>query len=204
MKLRLLTTLIAAAALGGCATYDYAGGSGSGGYYHGRASTDYYYGPYGGAYGYPGYGGYGYGRYLYGPRHYGPYGYGYRPPYYYRPPHYPRPPRGDDDGDRGSDRPPPWRAPDGRYRDTGQVLVPPSNAAVPQVPRGPVLGEGRRNSPWRAPTAVPRAEAVPQAPRMERSRPVPRMQRESAPSRRESAPSRRESGGQEQVRQLEP
>ena len=57
MKLRLITTLIAVAALSGCATYDYAGGSAPGGYYYGRSAPSYYNDGYG--YGYPGYGGYG-------------------------------------------------------------------------------------------------------------------------------------------------
>lgn len=201
MKLRLLATLVAAVALSGCATYDYAGGSGSGGYYHGRAPAEYYYGPYGGAYSYPGYGNYGHGRYRYGPRYYGPRGYGYRPPYYYpyRPPHYPhpRPPRDDGDrSDRGDDRPPPWRRPDGRYHDTGRVMVPPRHAPMPEAPTGPSRDDSERMSPWRS-IAPPPSDPSPAEPRAEPSRPAPQVQRDSAPPWRESS-------GQEQFPQEEP
>mgnify|MGYP007039728057 CR=1 FL=1 len=73
MKLRLLTAIFAIAALGGCATYDYAGGSAPGGYYYGRPTVESY-GPYGSGYGYgPSYGG-GYGS-VYGGYGYGSYGY---------------------------------------------------------------------------------------------------------------------------------
>ena len=80
MKMRLLITLAAAAALGGCASYyDYAAGSAPGGYYVGRAPAAAY-GPFDSGYGY-GYGGgmslgYGYGNYG------GFGGYGYSRPYY--------------------------------------------------------------------------------------------------------------------------
>ena len=176
--LRLLTTLLAAAALGGCATYDYAGsGSAPGGYYYGRASGGGY-GPYYDGYGYPsyGYGGYGYGGYYGG--YYNPY-YGYGGyPYYIHRPHHPRPPRPDrpDDG-----RAPPWRNPqDGRYRESGRVMIPPANR-VPQVPARPqVLGDGRpavsnpgvrvRPESGEAPPRM----SQPSPPRVERSRPVER------------------------------
>lgn len=188
MKLRLLTTLLAAAALSACATYDYAGGSGAGGYYHGRPSVDYY-GPYGNAYGYPSYGypGYGYGqsRYGYGSRYYGSYG-GYHP---YRP-HYPRPPRHDHDGDdhdgddhdgdddRG-DRPPPWRAPDGRYQDTGQVMIPPRDRGqMLDAPSQPIQAGPSR------PMAPPRPSNDSEAPGAERARPMQQAQRERATQQR--------------------
>ncbi len=142
MKMRLLTALFAAAALSGCATYDYAGGSAPGGYYYGRPSVDYY-GPYGGGYGYGSYGydygGYGYG-YGYSPYRFGYYG-GYYPYYPYRP-HNPRPPRPDNDDNRPPSqggRPPPWRRPDGRYQDSGQVMIPPRNGIVPQAPSQPQI-----------------------------------------------------------------
>ena len=182
MKLRLLTALFATAVLGGCATYDYAGGSAPGGYYHGRPSVEYY-GPYGGGYGYGayGYGGYGYGSgYGYG---YPPYGYGYYGgyyPYYPYRPHHPRPPRPDHDN---NDRPPPWRRPDGRYQESGQVMIPPRNG-VPQAPSQPQV----RNDGGRYPGIRVRPEggnqpqrmATPSQPRpMERSRPAERPQ--SAP-----------------------
>lgn len=193
MKLRLLTTLLAAAALSGCATYDYAGGNGDGGYYHGRPSAGY--GPYGGAYGYPGYGGYGYGGYSgYG------YGYnsgyfgssGYYSPYRYYRPHYPRRPGPDHDrGDR-NDRPAPWRRPDGRYQDTGRVMIPPHAGA--QSPR---QVQARPSRPMVAP--APRASSFPSAPRMQAPRmqaprmQAPRMQqRSSPPPMVQGAPTRRE------------
>lgn len=144
MKLRLLGVLLAATGLGGCASYDYAGGA-AGGYYHGRPSVDHY-----GGYGaYGGYPAYGYGGYGYGSRYYG--GYGYYPYYnsYYPYPRYyiVRPPHGDrgdhhdhdrdppgDDHPRG-ERPPPWRRPDGRYVDSGGVMIPGQrNMPRPMVP----------------------------------------------------------------------
>lgn len=195
MKLRLFTAILAAAALGGCATYDYAGGSAPGGYYYGRAPVDSY-GPYGGGYGYgPSYGYGGYAGYGYG---YG--GYGYSPtPYYggyypYRPhrPHHPRPPRPDDNNNppRG-DRPPPWRHPDGRYQETGGVMIPPRNRvqqapSQPQVradggqPRFPgIRPNGGGQPPRMAPQSPPRQ--MERAPRpversVERARPAPRSQ----------------------------
>lgn len=152
MKLRLLSVLLAAAGLGGCATYDYAGG-GSGGYYHGRPTAESQLGVYGsygryggyGSYGaYGGYPPYGYGRYGYGSRYYGSYGYS---PYYghYPYPRYyvlrPQPPGHghdrDDHRDRREKRPPPWRTPDGRYLDNGGTMIPPGPRAQaePGVPR---------------------------------------------------------------------
>ncbi len=180
MNMRLLTTLIAAAALSGCATYDYAGGSGAGGYYYGRPSTEYY-GPYGGAYGYPSYG---YGSYYYGYGYRDPYGYygGYYPyyPYY---PHWPRPPRPPhtDPPDPPTDRAPAWRNPqDGRYRESGRVMIPPHNRSVaPTVPGQPqVRNPGVRQ---RVVDGEPRQMSQPAAPRaVERTRPVER----AAPERR--------------------
>ena len=144
-KLRLLTTLLAAAALGACASYDYVGGNAPGGYYYGRASSGAGYGPYYDGYGYPSYGYGGYGGY----RGYG-YGYGgyYNPyygyggyPYYPHRPHRPRPPQSDPPRDG---RAPPWRDPvDGRYRESGRVMLPPANRVL-QAPAQPqVVGGGR-------------------------------------------------------------
>lgn len=206
MKLRLLTAFFAAAALGGCATYDYAGGSAPGGYYHGRPSVEYY-GPYGGSYGY---GSYGYGSGYYGGGYgygYSPYNYGYYGGYYpggyypYRPyrPHHPRPPRPDNDDDRPPSqggRPPPWRRPDGRYQDSGQVMIPPRNG-IPQVPSQPQV----RNEGGRYPGMRVRPEggdrpvrmASPSQPRpMERSRPVERTQPTPRAERREAVRTRTE------------
>lgn len=172
-KSRLLTVLLAAAALGGCATYDYAGGSAPGGYYYGRASSAYGYGPYDNGYGYPysyGYGGY-----------YNPYyGYGGYYPYYpYYPPHRPRPPRPPRPYEP-EDRAPPWRDPvDGRYRESGRVLVPPRNRV--QVPGQPqAIGGGRPaiNNPGvrqrQDDGPTPPRMSQPSAPRVERSRPAER------------------------------
>ena len=185
-KLRLLTTLLAAAALSGCATYDYAGGSAPGGYYYGRASSGagYGYGPYYDGYGYPsyGYGGGGYG-YGYGGGYYNPY-YGYGGYYPYRPyhPHRPRPPRPEEPGDG---RAPPWRNPqDGRYRESGRVMIPPGSR-VPQVPGQPqVIGGGRpainnpgvrqRPESGQGPQRMSQPSAPRSEPRVERSRPVER------------------------------
>ena len=180
-KLRLFTLLLAAAALGGCASYDYVGGNAPGGYYYGRASSGAGYGPYYDGYGYPsyGYGGYGYGGYGYGyGGYYNPY-YGYGGyPYYPHRPHRPRPPRPDQPGDG---RAPPWRNPvDGRYRESGRVKVPPANRVL-QVPAQPqVVGGGRpainnpgirtRPSDSEAPVRI----SQPTPSRVERSRPVER------------------------------
>ncbi|MGH8025385.1 MAG: hypothetical protein ACREO0_01545 [Pseudoxanthomonas sp.] len=194
MKMRLLTALFATAALSGCATYDYAGGSAPGGYYYGRPSVEYY-GPYGGSYGY---GAYGYGDYYgygYSPYRYGYYG-SYYPYYPYRP-HHPRPPRPDHDDDRPPSqggRPPPWRRPDGRYQDSGQVMIPPRNG-VPQVPSQPqVRNEGGRYPGMRVRPEdgnQPRMSNPSQPRPMERSRPVERAQpvtRESRPRVRTEEP----------------
>ena len=180
MKMRLLITLVAAAALSGCASYyDTAVGSAPGGYYVGRAPAASY-GPFDSGYGYGG-GvslGYGYGNY----GGYGSYGYsrpwygygGYYPYYPYRPYH-PRPPRPDTDNPRPpgqGDRPPPWRRPDGRYQETGQVMIPPRR----QVPSQPGVTYPDRSQA----TPSPRPMAPPSAPRMERperSRPAERMER---------------------------
>ena len=172
MKLRLITTLIVATALSGCATYDYAGGSAPGGYYYGRSAPSYYDDGYG--YGYGGY--YGYSPY---------YGYGGYPYYIYRPIYRPhRPHRPDHDGkpDPGDDRAPPWRNPvDGRYLESGRVKIPPQNR-IPQSPGQPrVVGDGRQPSgnngirvrPSNPSNDAPRRIVMPApAPRVvERSRP---------------------------------
>lgn len=191
-KLRLLTTLLAAAALGGCATYDYAGGSAPGGYYYGRAASSY--GPYYDGYGYPSYGYGGYGGYGYGyGGYYNPYyGYGGYYPYYPHRPHHPRPPRPEQPG---TDRAPASRDPsDGRYRETGQVMIPPrSRVPMPSQPqpvgaaRPAVNNPGVRQRPQGpAPTAAPR-QVQPSAPRIERPSParVERAAPVSRPSTRE-------------------
>ncbi|MET1024817.1 MAG: hypothetical protein ABWX87_10975 [Pseudoxanthomonas sp.] len=146
---RLLISAIALAGLGGCATYDYAGGSAPGGYYSGSPSYEYsypdgYYGGYGGSYGYGLYGGYG------GFGGYGGYGYSYSPGYYgyYNRPYYvirprPRPPHGDHDGHHDNDHRPPVSGGGGGNR-------PPPGGPRPWRPgqgrpRPPVVGgeEGR-------------------------------------------------------------
>lgn len=121
MKLRLLTGLAIAMALGGCASYGYVGAGG--GYYSGYPATTYRYDVHGAAYPYypyytPGWslglGYYGGGYYPY-PRvihHYHrPPAHGPRPDGGHRPPgpgggpsHHPPPPSSDRDGDRA-----PWR-----------------------------------------------------------------------------------------------
>lgn len=174
MKLRLVTTLFAAAALSGCATYDYAGGSAPGGYYYGRSTPSY--GPYddGYGYGYPSYGYGGYGYYGYSPY----YGYGGYYPYY---PYRPHRPHHNDKPDPDNGRAPPWRNPeDGRYRESGQVKIPPHNR-IPQSPGQPqIVGDGRqptRNNGIRARQDgdPPRRIAEPAPPRpVERSRPPER------------------------------
>ncbi len=184
MKLRLLTTLAVAAILSGCATYDYAGGSAPGGYYHGRPSVEYY-GPYGGGYGYygypssgyiGGYTGYGYSRPYYG------YGSGYYP---YRPYHRPhRPPARPDHGGHNPPPPtsqvkraPPWRTLDGRYLESGSVMIPPRHRGVPQAIGPPALRDPGR------PQAVPapRPMGPPSAPRAERPPPMERTERVRVP-----------------------
>jgi hypothetical protein len=176
MKLRLITALIAAAALSGCATYDYAGGNAPGGYYYGRSTPSYgpYYDGYG--YGYPSYGYGGYGGYGYG---YGGYG-GYYPYYLYRPVR-PHRPDHDHEPDPGSDRAPPWRSPvDGRYRESGRVKIPPQNR-LPQSPGQPrITGDGRQSDGnagirQRPTSEPPRRVAEPSPPRsVERPRAVER------------------------------
>ena len=197
MKMRLLTALFATAALSGCATYDYAGGSAPGGYYYGRPSVEYY-GPYGGGYGYGsyGYGGYGYG----GGYGYSPYGYygGYYPYYPYRPHRPHRPDHNDDRPPSQGGRPPPWRRPDGRYQDSGQVMIPPRNG-IPQAPSQPqARPEGGRYPGMRV-----RPEGGNQQPRMSApSQPQPRQMERSRPvERAQSAP---RTGNRERVRNDEP
>lgn len=195
MKFRLLATLLATAALGGCATYDYSGGSAPGGYYTGRPSVDYV-GPYSNGYGYGGisygygsgyYGGYGYSRPGYG------YG-GYYPHYPYRP-HHPRPPRPDTDNprppDRG-DRPPPWRNPDGRYQESGKVMIPPRNRPMPSAPSQPSQNYPQR--PQMAPPSRPMARPAPPPRAVERQRPM----------EARSAPAPRSRFSDERVRTVEP
>ena len=171
MKLRLLTTLLAAA-LSGCATYDYTSGSAPGGYYHGRPSVEYY-GPYGDSYGYgyPAYGGYGYygSRGYYNPRYY--YGgyYPYYPPYR---PHRPRPPRDDHNPPVQGDRAPPWRRPDGRYQESGGVMIPPATAACRRRPAS-LASPANLSSAIRGATQAFRRSCAPRAPWLSRPRRAP-------------------------------
>ncbi len=191
MKLRLITTLIAAAALSGCATYDYAGGSAPGGYYYGRSTPSYYNDGYG--YGYPGYGYGGYGGYGYGG--YGYYGYspyygfgGYYPYYIYRPHNH----NHNDKPDPGNDRPPPWRNPqNGRYMESGRVKIPPQNR-IPQSPGQPrVLGDERQPG---GNTGVRVRPSGDQPRRMSEPSP-PRMMERSRPPERSAPPPRSENRG---------
>ncbi|CBA14889.1 hypothetical protein [Xanthomonas albilineans] len=79
MTLRLICAAGLLATLGGCATYDYAGGN-EGGYYRGAPSVEYRYPAGYSEYAYP----YGMAPYAYGPGYYGYYGYySYGVPYYY-------------------------------------------------------------------------------------------------------------------------
>lgn len=126
MKMRLLTAVFAAAALSGCATYDYIGGGAPGGYYYGRPSVEYY-GPYGESYGYGYYGYYPYsyyGYYGYYPYYYYPY-YLYRPYRPPRPPLPPRPPRPPLPPNQNYDQPPSQGA---------RPATAPSRSGVPQAP----------------------------------------------------------------------
>ncbi len=162
MKFRpILMAVLAAATLGGCATYDYVGGSTPGGYYHGRSTVDYV-GPYSGRYGYPSVGigtGYGYLNYGYGYPSYYRYGYGYpygqghyHPPYRppYRPPvsppptGQPQPPPSVDNGHR----PPPWRNPTGQPRNPEQSAYWRERREQSEGNRGP--------APWRNPAGQTR------------------------------------------------
>lgn len=178
MKMRLLITLVAATALSGCASYyDTAAGSAPGGYYVGRSPAASY-GPYYNDYGYGGVSlGYGYGGY------YG--GYGYSRPYYgyggyypYHPyrPYHPRPDKPDTRPPGEGNRAPPWRRPDGRYQESGRVMIPSRHQAVPQESNAVGIGYPDRSQV----TPSPRPMAPPSAPRMERmerSRPAERMER---------------------------
>ena len=195
MKMRLLTALLATAALSGCATYDYAGGSAPGGYYYGRPSVEYY-GPYGGSYGYGAYDSYGYGGY-YAPYSYGYYG-GYYPYYPYRPhrPHRPRPDNDDNRPPSQGGRPPPWRRPDGRYQDSGQVMIPPRNG-VPQAPSQPQL----RSDGGRYPGMRVRPEGGNQPPRMSNPSQPRQMERSRPAERAQPAP---RTGTRERIRTEEP
>ncbi len=164
---RFLISAIALAGLGGCATYDYAGGSAPGGYYSGSPRYEYsypdgYYGGYGGGFGgsygyglYGGYGGYGYSP--------GYYGYGSSRPYYVIRPQ-PRPPRGDhhdnhhrppQGGPRpgrpgdGRPRPPSAGGEEGRPRpQLPDRLRPPSERTTPQGVRGEGRPSRRRQRSW--------------------------------------------------------
>ena len=181
MKMRLLTTLVAATALGGCASYyDTAAGSAPGGYYVGRAPAAAY-GPFDSGYGYGGmslgygfgYGGFGYGGYGFSRPYYG-YG-GYYPYHPYRP-YPPRPPRPDTETPRPpgeGNRPPPWRRPDGRYQESGSVMIPPRRQQA--VPQDASAAAGYPDRPQVTPP--PRPMAPPSAPRVERPRPVERVER---------------------------
>lgn len=190
MKLRLITALIAAAALSGCATYDYAGGSAPGGYYYGRSAPSY--GPYDDGYGY-GYPSYGYGGYGY-------YGYGSYYPYYLYRPHRPHRPDHGPKPDPGSDRAPPWRNPiDGRYRESGRVKIPPQDR-IPQSPGIPrVTGsEGRQPSGNNGVRQRPTSEPPRRMAEPSQSRPVER----SRPPERSAPPPRTEN--RSRVRSQEP
>lgn len=194
MKLRLITALIAATALSGCATYDYAGGSAPGGYYYGRSAPSYYNDGYG--YGYPGYGGYGgYGYYGYSPY----YGFGGYYPYYIYRPHRPHRPDHDQKPDPDNGRAPPWRNPDnGYYRESGRVKIPPQNR-IPQSPGQPrVTGDGRQPSGSSGIRVRP-ANDAPQ--RMSEPAP-PRMVERPPPAERSAPPPRSENRGR--VRSEEP
>lgn len=155
MKFRAFAVAaVALAALGGCATYDYAAGSAPGGYYSGQPQVEYYgsYGyPYGG-YGYPyGYGGYGYpyGGYAY------PYGYGghYYPRYYG---HVPRPRPGG-----GTTQPPTGEQPrqDGRapWRDLRRIVEEKDRGrqVAPRAYQMPPGGQPARIAPAPRPQAMP-------------------------------------------------
>lgn len=146
MKLRLLLATGMLVVLGGCATYDYAGGS-AGGYYRGSPETRYRYPD-----GY--YGGYG-SPYYYGAGSIGLYDYPvyptYRGPYYYgRPGHRPPPPR-PDNGHRPPPRPggdPGHRPPPSAGGPGNQGPRPPS-PRPPSTPRPPRPAEARTPAPWR-------------------------------------------------------
>ena len=180
---KLVLPAACAVLLGGCVSYGYSGGYGSGGYYYGQPSVRYY----GGAsYGYP-YSSYPYSRYYGGSRYgYGyPYGYGgyYGHPYY---PYYPRHPRGGhgrDDHDRdGHDNPPPSRP---RLTGTEGGLLREAIRRQNQMPmRQPARG------PSQVPTLrgrldQPRPAGVQQEmrPRMQVERRMPMERREPAPAR---------------------
>ena len=183
MKTRLLITLVAVTALSGCAsTYDYAAGSAPGGYYVGRAPAASY-GPFHGGYGYGGMSlGYGYGGYYGYSRPF--YGYGGYYPYHPYRPYYPRPPRPDKPDTRPpgeGNRPPPWRRPDGRYQESGRVMIPPRHQAVPQE-SNVAAGMGYPDRPQVSPS--PRPMAPPSRPRVERPRPMERMERMERPQHR--------------------
>lgn len=190
-RIYLTAVAVASLALGGCATYDYVGDTAPGGYYHGRPSTQYY-DPYGGYYGGGVYSGYGY----YGPYRYGGYSsypyYGYYGPYYPYYPHHPRPPRPGDHTPKppstgGGDRPPPWRDPTGRWRESGShPLVPNRAGQVAPAPSQPRVGDSgyrvpRVTAPPSAPRAVERSQRMERAApsRVERSEPAPRPSRRS-------------------------
>lgn len=126
MKVRMLMAAGMMALLGGCATYDYAGGE-SGGYYRGTPGVQYRYPPgyYDGYYGYP--------YYYYGPGWLGLYDYPVYPgPYYYqRPIHRPPPP------------PPP------RPGHDYPGGPPPPGSVGPRPPRPAEPGPSSSPSPWR-------------------------------------------------------
>ncbi|MFT4248778.1 MAG: hypothetical protein QM581_12255 [Pseudomonas sp.] len=126
MRMHMLLAAGMIAILGGCATYDYAGGQ-SGGYYRGTPGVQYRYPPgyYDGYYGYPYYGGI------------SPYGYpAYPAPRYDRPNRRP-PPR--PDNDHPIHRPPP--------ASTGPL--PPRPSAPPRPPRPAEPRPSSSPSPWR-------------------------------------------------------
>lgn len=176
MKLRLLTGLAIAMALGGCASYGYVGAGG--GYYSGYPATTYRYDVHGAAYPYypyytPGWslglGYYGGGYYPY-PRvihHYHrPPAHGPRPDGGHRPPgpgggpsHRPPPPSSDRDGDRA-----PWRDLDRVRRAKESPLHRPPSGGRPVA-----MSAGQAGP---APASMGR----PMPARVERAAPAPRPQ----------------------------
>jgi hypothetical protein len=136
MKMRMLVAAGMMAFLGGCATYDYAGGE-SGGYYRGTPGVQYrypdgYYGGYGGGYG---------SSYYYSPGWLGFYDYPTYPGRYYRPIYRPPPPRpGYGYGyPGGGHRPPP---------NNGGPRPPRPSQPGPRPPR-PAETRQSSPSPWR-------------------------------------------------------
>jgi len=183
---RLLISALAVAGLSGCATYDYASGSGPGGYYQGRQTYEYTYpdgyyrGYYGGAYG--SYGGYGYGY---------P-GYGYPGPTYYvirkRPDHHGdhdhhHGGHHDHDGDHRPDRPDGHRPapPMVRGGRPDHLIGPGGRPRIPDFDGDGPRPMGRREGPARFSGGAPRP-AVAQPPRRASPNVTPPRPRASPPS----------------------